>query len=241
MAAPHGIRYTWFGHACVELVLGDVTVLIDPWFGNPRSPRAADAVERCDVLLVTHGHGDHLGDAIELMNRLEPTWPAMHEMSLWLTPQLDADAQVIGMNKGGTVAVAGVEVTMVRAEHSAGGPVEGPASVYLGEPAGFVVGLPGGARVYHAGDTDLFGDMALIGEIHHPQVALLPIGGLYTMGPRAAARAAALLGVDTVVPIHYGTFPALAGTPEQLRAELAMLGGSAIRVVAPEPGEVVEL
>ena len=145
------------------------------------------------------------------------------------------------MNKGGTLDVAGVRVTMVRAEHSAGGPVEGPGAVYLGEPVGFVVELPDGTRVYHAGDTDLFGDMALIGELLRPDIAFLPIGGHYTMGPRAAARAVGLLGVTTVVPIHYGTFPALAGTPDELRTELARTGLGSVRLLAPEPGEVVPL
>ncbi len=236
-----GVRFTWFGHACVELVAADGTVvLIDPWFGNPRSSRSADAVTSCDVLLVTHGHGDHLGDAIELAQRLEPTWPAIHELTLWAGPQVGDMAGLVGMNKGGTVEAAGVRVSMVRAEHSAGGPVEGPGSVYLGEPVGFVIDL-GGARVYHAGDTDLFGDMALIGELHNPDVAFLPIGGHYTMGPRAAARAVGLLGVSVVVPIHYGTFPALAGTPDELRAELLRLGLGQVRVIAPEPGESVSL
>ena len=122
-----------------------------------------------------------------------------------------------------------------------GGPIEGAGAVYLGEPVGFVVTLEDGLRVYHAGDTDLFGDMALIGELRHPDVAFLPIGGHYTMDPRAAARAVQMLGVTTVVPIHYGTFPALAGTPDELRGELATLGLGAIRVLSPEPGEVVSL
>jgi L-ascorbate metabolism protein UlaG (beta-lactamase superfamily) len=243
MTTKLGVRFTWFGHACVELVLGPgTTVLIDPWFGNPRSTRSAESVTACDVMLVTHGHGDHVGDAIDIARRLRPAWPAIHEMSLWLGPQLGDDgAGVVGMNKGGTLDVAGIEVTMVRAEHSAGGPVVGPGAVYLGEPVGFVVGVAGGPRVYHAGDTDVFGDMALIGELHRPQVAFLPIGGHYTMDPRAAARAVALLGVSTIVPIHYGTFPALAGTPEQLHAELAAIGLADVRVLAPGPGEMVQL
>ena len=237
-----GARFTWFGHACVELVSASgTTVLFDPWFGNPRSPRSAEALDWCDVLLVTHGHGDHLGDAIDIAQRLEPTWPAIHELSLWVGPQLDDDSHLVGMNKGGTVMAAGLGVTMVRAEHSAGGPMEGPGAVYLGEPVGFVVTLEDGMRVYHAGDTDLFGDMALIGEMHHPDVAFLPIGGHYTMGPRGAARAVQLLGVTTVVPIHYGTFPALAGTPDQLRAELQLLGLGNVRVLSPEPGAPVRL
>ncbi len=238
MEQPAEHRFTWHGHACVEITAASGTVIvIDPWFGNPRSTRSADALERCDVLLVTHGHGDHLGEAVEIAQRLEPVWPAIHELSLWVGPQLDDADHLVGMNKGGTVKAADIEVTMVRAEHSAGGPVEGAGPVYLGEPVGFVVGLPGGPRVYHAGDTDLFGDMALIGELHQPDVAFLPIGGHFTMGPRAAARAVGLLRVSTVVPIHYGTFEALAGTPDELRAELVALDLGHVRVLSPEPGD----
>jgi L-ascorbate metabolism protein UlaG (beta-lactamase superfamily) len=234
-----GFTFTWYGHACVEVVTeGGKVILFDPWFGNPTSPKRADEVDRCDLLLVTHGHGDHVGDAVALASRLQPAWPSIHEMSLWLEPQLPGSDAVIGMNKGGTVTAAGLAVTMVRAEHSAGdwNPDHG-VPLHLGEPVGFVVELENGRRIYYAGDTDVFGDMRLIGELHRPDVAFLPIGGHYTMDPRGAAKAVELLGVTTVVPIHYGTFPALAGTPKQLRAELDERGLGSIEVVAPERGE----
>jgi len=234
-----GFTFTWYGHACVEIATdGGRHILIDPWFGNPTSPKSSDAVDRCDLLLVTHGHGDHLGDAVALASRLRPAWPCIHEMSLWLARRLPGGAdQVIGMNKGGTVEAAGLRVTMVRAEHSAGDwAADLGVPLYLGEPAGFVVELENGRRVYHAGDTDVFGDMRLIGELRRPDVAFLPIGGHYTMGPREAALAVELLGVQTVVPIHYGTFPILAGTPDQLRLELAARGLASVEVVAPERG-----
>ena len=237
-----GFRFTWYGHACVEVESpGGRRILFDPWFGNPRSTRSADSVTACDVLLVTHGHGDHLGDGVALAARLRPAWPCIHELSLWLSRRLPGGAdQLTGMNKGGTVEVAGLRVTMVHAEHSAGdwSPDQG-VPLYLGEPAGFVVTLENGRRIYHAGDTDVFGDMALIGELHRPDVAFLPIGGHYTMDPRTAAKAVELLGVRTVVPIHYGTFPALAGTPDQLRAELRARGLGDVRVLSPEPGQPV--
>lgn len=234
-------RFTWYGHACVEVVTATGTVVvIDPWFGNPRSPRAHDAVERVDLLLVTHGHGDHLGDALPLATRLAPTWPAIHELSLWAGPQA-GDATVIGMNKGGTVQAAGLRVTMVHAEHSAGGPFEDGATVHLGQPVGFVVELEDGLRLYHAGDTDVFGDMALIRELHRPDVAFLPIGGHYTMDPQGAAKAVELLGVRRVVPIHYGTFELLAGTPDQLRHALQGRGLADVEVISPEPGVAVAL
>jgi L-ascorbate metabolism protein UlaG (beta-lactamase superfamily) len=230
---------TWYGHACVEVTTpGGKTILFDPWFGNPKSPKAADAVERCDLLLVTHGHDDHLGDAVPIAARLRPAWPCIHEMSLWLARRLPGGAdQVTGMNKGGTFEAAGLRVTMTAASHSAGGwNAAGETTLYLGEPAGFVVELENGFRIYHAGDTDVFGDMELIRELHRPDLAMLPIGGHYTMGPREAAIAVGLLGVKHVLPIHYGTFPLLAGTPAELRAALAGRGVHDVTVYEPEPG-----
>lgn len=239
MAIDRDTTFTWYGHACVEVrTPGGKVVLIDPWFGNPLSPRRADAVDRCDLLLVTHGHGDHMGDAVALASRLRPAWPCIHEMSLWLSRTLPGGSDaVIGMNKGGTVEVAGLRVTMVGADHSAGDwNADGGVPLYLGEPAGFVVELENGFRFYHAGDTAVFGDMRLIAELYAPDIALLPIGGHFTMGPREAALAVELLGVKHVMPIHYGTFPLLAGTPDQLRAELAARGLGNVEVHAPEPG-----
>jgi L-ascorbate metabolism protein UlaG (beta-lactamase superfamily) len=249
MAEDLGFRFTWFGHACIEIESEAGTrVLLDPWFGNPRSPASEASVERCDVLLVTHGHHDHLGalpgqiggaDALAIARRTRPAWPAIHELSLWLEA-LDLGAEVIGMNKGGSVEVRGLQVSMVHADHSTGD-WDGRAGmpIYLGEAAGFIVQLENGVRVYHAGDTAVFGDLRLIGETHRPDVAFLPIGGHYTMGPAGAARAVELLGVTTVVPIHYGTFPVLVGTPSALRAELERLDFGDVRVIAPEPGVAV--
>jgi L-ascorbate metabolism protein UlaG (beta-lactamase superfamily) len=242
MADDLGFRFTWYGHACIEVETpGGKRILFDPWFGNPLSPKSADQVQACDVLLVTHGHGDHLGDAVALASRLRPLWPCIHELSLWLARRLPGGAdQVTGMNKGGTVEAAGLGVTMVHADHSAGDwNPEGGVPLHLGEPAGFVVELENARRIYHAGDTDVFGDMALIAELHHPDVAFLPIGGHYTMDPRSAAKAVELLGVSVVVPIHYGTFPALAGTPDELRAALAARGLEHVSVIAPQPGQTV--
>lgn len=239
MALPADTTITWYGHSCFEMVTpGGRTVILDPWFGNPSSPRAADSIERCDVLLVTHGHFDHMGDAVALASRLRPTWPCIHEMSLWLARVLPGGGDaVIGMNKGGTVEAAGLSITMTGADHSAGDwNADGETTLYLGEPAGFVIELESGYRVYHAGDTRAFGDMAFIRELYRPDLAMLPIGGHFTMGPTEAALAVELLGVPDVVPMHYGTFPILAGTPDQLRAAIAARGMTGVTVHAPEPG-----
>lgn len=245
----NGAAFTWYGHSCLELrTAAGTTILLDPWFGNPTSVRAADDVSACDVMLVSHGHFDHLGagprdvanaDALTIARRTRPAWVCIHELSLWLETQLGADSgvEIVGMNKGGTVAARGLAVTMVHAEHTAGDwSAAGDGPLYLGEPVGFVIELEDGTRVCYTGDTDVFGDMALIREMHRPDVAIMPIGGHYTMGPAGAARAAQLLGVRAVIPVHYGTFPILAGTPDELRAELRSVGAENVRVVAPERG-----
>ena len=234
---------TWFGHACIEIVSpGGKVVLIDPWFANPMSPRAPETVDRCDLMLVTHGHSDHFGNALQIASRTRPAWPAIHEMSLWLARNYAGKDSVIGMNKGGTVEAAGLRVSMTSADHSAGDwNAGGETTLYLGEPAGFVVELEDGTRVYHAGDTALFGDMRLIRELWRPDVALLPIGGHFTMDPEAASLAVEYLGVAHVMPIHYGTFPILAGTPDRLRASLTARGLESVTVHAPRPGETVRI
>ncbi len=213
-------------------------MIIDPWFSNPKSPIPVDAVDRCDLLLVTHGHFDHMGDAVALASRLRPAWPCMHEMSLWLARRLPGGADaVVGFNKGGTVEAAGLRVTMVTANHSAGDwNADGETTLYLGDPAGFVIELEDGYRIYHAGDTEAYSDMRLIKELHRPDLAMLPIGGHYTMDPAGAALAIEFLGVDEVMPLHYGTFPILAGTPAQLRDALSARGLGSVRVHEPEPG-----
>jgi L-ascorbate metabolism protein UlaG (beta-lactamase superfamily) len=242
MAIGRDTTFTWLGHAAVEVrTPGGKVILFDPWLGNPKSPRSADTQQQLDLLLVTHGHGDHMGDAVPLAARLRPAWPCIHEMSLWLARRLPGGGdQLTGMNKGGTVDVDGLRVTMVGADHSAGDWNAGAdTTVYLGEPVGFVVELENGFRIYHAGDTQVFGDMALIRELFRPDLAMLPIGGHFTMDPAAAALAAELLGVQHVLPIHWGTYPALAGTPQQLVDAITARGGTA-RVHAWSPGDSLD-
>jgi L-ascorbate metabolism protein UlaG (beta-lactamase superfamily) len=246
--------FTWYGHACTDIESpSGKHVLLDPWFRNPKSSKAPDEVDACDVMLVSHGHFDHLGgpigdmassDAVTIATRLAPDWPCIHELSLWLGAVLPEGAagKVIGMNAGGTVEVAGLRVSMVRAIHSAGDWVaSGSVPLYLGEPVGFILELEDGVRLYLSGDTAVFGDMQIIREMYAPKVAFLPIGGHYTMDPVAAALAVSYLGVETVVPLHYGTFPILAGTPEALRQALAARGLGTVEVVAPAVGERVRV
>src|SRR3954452_7999476 len=189
MTLPADGTFTWWGHSAWELrTPGGATVLFDPWFANPLSPKGPDQVERCDVMLVTHGHFDHFTDALAIASRTRPTWPCVHEMSLWLGRNYAHKDTLIGMNQGGTVEARGIKVTMVHATHSSGdlyGGAEAP--IYLGQPVGFVVELENGFRFYFAGDTDVFSDMRLIADRWHPTLAFLPIGGHFTMDPIGAA------------------------------------------------------
>ena len=241
MAIGRDTTFTWLGHAGVEIATpGGQALLIDPWFGNPKSPRTVDDQGQCDVLLLTHGHFDHFdAGTLSLARRLHPSMPCVHELSLYLIAQLGDAAEVIGMNAGGTVETHGVRVTMVPAAHSSGDQM-GQADVrYFGEPAGFVLELENGFRVYDSGDTTVFGDMALIRELYAPDLAILPIGGHYTMDPAAAAVAVGLLGVKHVLPVHWGTFPILTGTPAALAAELEGRGVDAA-VHAWQPGDTID-
>jgi len=210
---------TWIGHAATRIdTPAGKAIYIDPWLQqNPACPEALKHPERVDAILLTHGHFDHLGDTLELARRHHPTIVCNHEIAVWLASK--GVEGVIGMNKGGTVEAAGLQVTMVSADHSSG-IQDGDQLIYGGEAAGFVLTLPDGFRLYHAGDTNVFGDMRIVAELYRPDLALLPIGGHYVMSPVEAAHAVRLLGVPRVIPIHYGTFPILAGTPAQLRQAL---------------------
>jgi L-ascorbate metabolism protein UlaG (beta-lactamase superfamily) len=230
-----GSELTWLGHAAVRIRLADETVVvIDPWLrGNPACPEREWTQTRIDGVFITHGHFDHFGATLELAAEHAPQIHAIHEIAVYL--ENAGIENVVGSNKGGTVeGPGGIAATLVDAVHSSG--LSGDEGIVPGgEAAGWVLSLPGGPTVYHAGDTTVFGDIELIGELWSPDIALLPIGGHFTMGPEHAARAASMLGVETVIPIHYGTYPILAGTPDELGE--ALPGG--IEMVAAEIGEVL--
>lgn len=230
------VRFTFLGHATVRCDLpGGEVVLIDPWVeGNPACELANDGFERIDAMLLTHGHFDHIGDVVALARAYRPQIVAgTPELCTWLESQ--GVGNTAGMNLGGTQEVLGQQVTMVQAMHSSGISTDG-GIVPGGVASGYVVRLDSGLCFYHAGDTSLFSDMQLIGELYRPQLAFLPIGDHFTMDPRQAAWATRFLQVRHVVPIHWGTFPVLTGTPERFERELADLGVEC-DVVRLEPGE----
>jgi len=240
MLNTQGNKITWLGHATFRITTpsGQI-ILIDPFMeGNPSCPPDLKKLPRVDVILLTHAHGDHMADLLPIAREHAPQVVAIHETATWLGTKGVKNLHPMG--KGGTVKVGEIEATMVDAHHS-NGIQDGDKIIYGGEPAGYIVRLPGGFTLYHAGDTCVFGDMKLIGEIYKPHVALLPIGDLYTMGPCEAAHAIRLLGVGHVVPMHYGTFPALTGTPEALREAAHMVGAEGqsvgLEIHVLKPGE----
>jgi len=232
-----GFALTWLGHHTFKLVTrGAKTVLLDAWVeGNPACPKELKTFDKIDVMSISHGHGDHMADAVPLAKKFKPVVVCNFEIHLFLSRK--GVANTSPMNKGGTQEAAGIKFTMVHAIHSSGID-DGGQIVYGGEPCGFVLTLEDGTRIYHAGDTAVFSDMALIGELYPPEIAILPIGDLFTMSPREAAMAARMLKPKMIVPAHYGTFPALTGTPEALREELKKLGVQ-VEVKALRPGETL--
>lgn len=234
MASEQGLRITWLGHATVLIETAKGTnILIDPWIQNPRYPKGYELPSAIHYILLTHGHGDHIGDAVPVAKKHGSTVVAIYELSDFIARQ--GVEKTVGMNLGGTVKLGDVAVTMVDAKHSSGAQ-DANGTHYVGVAAGYVITPDEGPVLYHAGDTCVFGDMRLIGELYKPEIAMLPIGGHFTMDPKEGAMAAKLLGSKIVLPIHWGTFPLLTGTPQELASKV----DTSVKVEHWSPGETAQ-
>lgn len=230
-----GLKLTWLGHSNFRILnTSGQVVLIDPWFTeNPANPDKSIPKKKVDLMLITHGHFDHLGDAVEIAKKHNSKVVGIYELCAWL--QKKGVENCSPMNLGGSQSVGDVRVTMVPARHSSGIQEDGQM-IYAGEPCGYVLEFENGIKIYHSGDTAVFSDMRLIHELYHPDVALLPIGDHFTMGPREAACAVSLLRPKTVVPMHFGTFPLLTGTADEFKKQCEDLG---VEVVVMKPGQTI--
>lgn len=234
MSDLKGTVVTWLGHATVLVrTAAGTTVLIDPFIeGNPKYPKGFALPEKLDLILATHGHGDHIGDVIPIAQKTGAPVVAMYELAAWFGQK--GVQNTLPMGYGGTLEHKDLAVSMTEARHSSG-IQDGNGFVYGGEPAGFVLSIQDGPVLYHAGDTSVFRDMELIHDLYGPKFGMLPIGGHFTMDPRGAALAAKFLGLEVVLPLHWGTLPQLTGTPEELERHT----GQTVQVLQLKPGESV--
>ncbi len=228
-----GLKITWLGHATFRFETpGGKTILVDPWvMGNPMCPQNEKEIKKLDVMLCTHGHFDHIGDAVEIAKKLSPTVVGIPELTGWMEKKGVKNTAM--MNKGGTQTVGDIRVTMVHADHSCG-ITDGDQIVYGGEACGYVIEFANKLKVYHAGDTNVFGDMDIIRRLYKPDIAMLPIGDHFTMSPREAAYACGLLKPKTVIPMHFATFPVLTGRPSELKKLV-----KGIDVLEMKPGQTI--
>jgi L-ascorbate metabolism protein UlaG (beta-lactamase superfamily) len=239
-AIGRDLKITWYGHATfVYETPGGKRIMVDPWvMGNPACPDNLKDVGNLDAILVTHGHGDHIQDLPEVARMSQPkAVVSIFDMNPYLTRK--GVDNLLGFNKGGTVDVVGVKVTMVHADHSCGITDDDGSVIYGGEPVGYILEMENGLKVYQSGDTMLFGDMKLYGEYFQPDIAVLPIGDFFTMDPKQAAYACKMLRVKQVIPSHFGTFPILSGTPDMLRTELVNRSYEC-EVLEMHPGETID-
>jgi L-ascorbate metabolism protein UlaG (beta-lactamase superfamily) len=229
-----GARITYLGHATFRFVTpGDEQIIIDPFLTeNPQTPDDLKRVGELDTILITHGHFDHFSDVMPLQGQTGAATVSNFEIFSYLQRQGVENAMPV--QKGGTIQVGGIKVTATHAYHSSSIALDDGTVIYAGEPMGYVIEFESGFKVYHAGDTAVFGDMQLIGELYRPDVALLPIGDQVVMSPYEAAHATRLLGIQHVVPMHYGTFPFVPGTPEEFQEHVNELApNTTVHVMKP--------
>lgn len=230
------VEITWLGHSSFHLKLeSGESLVLDPWLDNPKFPTGYK-IARVDTILVTHGHFDHIASVVDLARKHQSTVVGIYELCSWIKSR--GIEKTAPMNKGGSQTVGSVKVTMTNAVHSSGIEDENGNVIYAGEPAGYVLRFPDGRRAYFAGDTAVFSDMALIGQLHKLDLAFLPIGDLYTMDPAEAALACRMLKPAKVIPMHWGTFPPLQGRPDQLAELTRDLPGTQVWTL--EPGQTVK-
>ncbi|MGE3628195.1 MAG: metal-dependent hydrolase, partial [Hyphomicrobiales bacterium] len=216
------MRLIWFGHSCFRIEAGGTVLLVDPFLtGNSTfegsGVKREAAVKGVTNVVLTHGHDDHVGDAVAICKEQGATLTAVYELAMWLNGQ--GVEKVDPCNPGGTMVHGAVDISYVKAFHSSSTMVDG-RNLYLGNPCGVVIRSKQGRTIYHMGDTEIFGDMALVNEIFEPKVGIVPIGDRFTMGARTAALACRkFFKFDMVVPCHYGTFPIIDQTPEKFLAE----------------------
>jgi L-ascorbate metabolism protein UlaG (beta-lactamase superfamily) len=229
------LSITWYGHATFVIgTPGGRRIVFDPWLtGNPKAPAGAK-IDKADVICVSHGHADHSSDVVTVARATGATVVAVFELANYF--QGKGLKEIVGMGVGGTVDLKGLKISMTPAVHSSSIEEDGKV-LYVGLATGFVVRLEDDRSIYFAGDTALFGDMRLIRDLHAPEIAFLPIGDHYTMNPAAAALACEMLGVRQVVPMHYGTFPALSGSPDDLKKLVEPRG---VDVLVLKPGETAQ-
>jgi L-ascorbate metabolism protein UlaG (beta-lactamase superfamily) len=229
----HSIKLTWLGHSTFRILTPEgKTLYVDPWIGgNPMCPEQEKDVKKADVLICTHGHFDHIADAVDVAKKHSSIVVGIFELCLWMEKK--GVKQIAPMNKGGTQTVADVRITMVHAVHSCG-IQDGDQIIYGGEACGYVFEFSNGVKLYHSGDTNVFSDMAIIRDLYAPKIAMLPIGDQFTMSPREAAYACKLLKPETVIPMHFGTFPVLTGKPSELQQLVPE-----VKVLELNPGQTI--
>lgn len=234
----NGLKIQWLGHSAFRIISPKGKILyIDPWLDNPNAPPGAKPVDKADIIVLTHGHYDHFGNTLEIASTTNAKVVANFEISRYLISKAIPESNVIGMNKSGSIEIDGIRLTMVHAEHSSG-ITDGDRVVDGGDASGFIIRFEDGYTIYHTGDTGLFSDMRIIARLYKPQVVMMCIGGFYTMSPVEAAEAVKFMKPRIVIPMHYGTYPILSGTPEALKKLIPK--SIKTKIVGLKPGEVLE-